>query len=313
MTDIGKISRVSIREEFPDEARNFTPWLKENLQYVADKLHLSFIGEVETEVSVGRYFCDVLAHTADGQRVVIENQFGHADHDHLGKILTYAAGLEADILIWIAEDFLPEHITALNWLNNNTSEETPSFFAIKIGLIKIDDSKPALDVNTIVHPDQWARQVKTSRISRERTGKSKKYHEFWKHFVVHFDSVKIGFKNRIPPHDSWINIPSMKPGFSFTFVFNRGKFPTVMVWLGNGTKDENKMNFEKLKTHQSELESIFPNLEWYDNPENKSKTISVIRDKEYDFSDDNRLDVMEWLSETMQKFEKSFNPLIQNL
>ena len=86
-----------------------------------------------------------------------------------------------------------------------------------------------------------------------------------------------------------------------------------MVWLGNGTKDENKMNFEKLKTHQSELESIFPNLEWYDNPENKSKTISVIRDKEYDFSDDNRLDVMEWLSETMQKFEKSFNPLIQNL
>ena len=175
MVNISKISRISIREEFPDEARNFTPWLKENLHYIGEKLHLSFTDEVETEISVGRFSCDVMAHTTDGHRVVIENQFGKADHDHLGKILTYAAGLEADILIWIAEDFLPEHITALNWLNSNTSEENPSFFAIKIGLIKIDDSNPALEVNTIVHPDQWARQVKTSRISRERIGKSKKY------------------------------------------------------------------------------------------------------------------------------------------
>ncbi len=158
-----------MREEFPNEAHNFTPWLKENLPSIGEKLHLSFTDEVETEVEVDQFRCDVLAHTLDNKRVVIENQFGHADHDHFGKILTYAAGLEADILIWIAEDFHPAHITALDWLNRNTDEETLSFFAIKVGLIKIEDSKPALDINIIAQPDQWSRRVKTSRISSERS------------------------------------------------------------------------------------------------------------------------------------------------
>jgi len=76
--------------------------------------------------------------------------------------LTCAVGLEADILIWIAEDFLPEHINTLNWLNSIASEEDkPSFFALKVNLIKIDDSRAALEVNPVVHPDQWARQIKT--------------------------------------------------------------------------------------------------------------------------------------------------------
>ncbi|MBC8501594.1 MAG: DUF4268 domain-containing protein, partial [Nitrosopumilus sp.] len=149
MANISKITRISIRDEFPNEAHNFTPWLKENLHYIGEKLHLSFTGEVETEVEVGKYRCDVLAHTTDGRRVVIENQFGHADHDHFGKILTYAAGLEADVVIWIAEDFWDPHITAINWLNSKTSEETLSFFAIKVGLIKIEDSKPALEVTIV--------------------------------------------------------------------------------------------------------------------------------------------------------------------
>ena len=302
-----------MREEFPNEAHNFTPWLKENLDHIGEELGLSFTGEVETEVDVGRYSCDVLAHTTDGRRVVIENQFGHADHDHFGKILTYAAGLEADVLVWIAEDFYQPHITALDWLNRNTSEDTLSFFAIKVGLIKIEDSKSALEVNIVVQPDQWARQVKTSRLSRERTEKSKKYNEFWKHFIIYFDKVKTGFKNRSPPHDSWINTTSVKPGISFTFTFNRGKFPTIALIIEHGTKDENQTIFEKLETHKSKLESDFSNLEWYNNPENKSKSISIIRDKEYDFSNDNREDVMEWLSKTMQKFEKSFNPLLQSL
>ncbi len=314
MTNIGEINRISIRDEFPDEARNFTPWLKENLHYIDEKLDLNFQDEVDSEVSVGRYFCDILAHDHDGRRIVIENQFGHADHDHLGKILTYAAGLEANILIWIAEDFLPEHIAALNWLNSIASDDnSPSFFALKINLIKIDDSRSALEVNPIVRPDQWARQVKTSRISREKTGKAKKYHEFWTHFIQYFDSIKTGFKTRTPPYDSWINFPSVKPGIQFTFRFWKGKFPTIQLEIFGGTQDENKIIFDKLQTHQSELDSKFPELKWYDNPENKYKSIHYYRDKEYDFSEEDRNDVMEWLSENMQEFERTLNITLQNL
>ncbi|MEC4848982.1 MAG: DUF4268 domain-containing protein [Nitrosarchaeum sp.] len=313
MANIGKITRISVRDEFPDEARNFTPWLKENLHHIGEKLDLNFL-DAQTEVSVGRYSCDILAHDSDERRIVIENQFGNADHDHLGKILTYAAGLEADILIWIAEDFLPEHIAALNWLNSIASEEdSPSFFALKINLIKIDDSNPALEVNPIVRPDQWTRQEKVARISREKSDKAKKYNEFWTHFIPYFDSVKPGFKNRTPPYDSWINFPSAKPGLQFTFYFWKGKYPTISLGIVGGTKDENKKTFEKLQTHQSELNSKFPELDWYDNPGNKSKSIEYYIDKEYDFSEENRKDVMEWFSKNMQAFESTFNPIIQNL
>jgi len=314
MPDIGKISRITIKDEFPDEARNFTPWLKENLHYIGEKLNIDFQDDADTEVSVGRYSCDILAHDSDGRRIVIENQFGHADHDHLGKILTYAAGLEADILIWIAEDFLPEHMTALNWLNNIASEEdSPSFFALKINLIKIDDSRSALEVNPVVHPDQWARQEKAARISRERSGKAKKYNEFWKHFISYFDSIKSGFKNRTAPYDSWINFPSVKPGFQFTFYFYHGKFPTISLQIVGGTKDENAIMLEKLKTHQTKIELKFAGLEWYDIPGNKHKSINYYRDKEYDFSEENRNDVIKWLSENMREFENILNPIIKNL
>ena len=132
MANISKISKIPIREEFPHEAHDFTPWLKENLHYIAEELHLEFRDDVLTEVEVGPYFCDVLAETEDGKKVVIENQFDRADHDHLGKMLTYAAGLDADMLILIAEKFREEEIATLNWLNKITSDETPVFFALEI-------------------------------------------------------------------------------------------------------------------------------------------------------------------------------------
>ncbi len=240
------------------------PWIKENLHYIGEKLHLSFTDEVETEVEVGKYRCDVLAHTTDGRRVVIENQFGHADHDHFGKVVTYAAGLEADVVIWIAEDFWEPHITAINWLNSKTSEETLSFFAIKVGLIKIEDSKPALEVNIVKQPDEWGRQVKTSILSRERSERSLNYHGFWQHFVNYFEKLK----NKNPKYGHYMNIPSAIPNYQFTFMFEHGKFPAIQLYLQGDTNDK---IFEKLKSHQVELESLFPNLEWALLVDRKSK------------------------------------------
>lgn len=306
MANISKITKISIREEFPNEAHHFTPWLKENLHYIGEKLHLTFTDEVETEVEVGKYRCDVLAHTTDGRRVVIENQFGHADHDHFGKVVTYAAGLEADVVIWIAEDFWEPHITAINWLNSKTSEDTLSFFAIKVGLIKIEDSKSALEVTIVKQPDEWGRQVKTERITRERSERSIKYHEFWQHFVTYFEKLK----NKNPSYGNFVNIPSGIPKFSFTFMFTHAKFPAIQLWLGDDTNDK---IFEKLKSHQVELESILPNLEWGFIGGKTVKVIRITREKEYDWSDKDREEVMEWFSKTMQKFENAFNPLLQNI
>ena len=316
MPDIGKISRVSIRDEFPDEARNFTPWLKENLQYLGEKLNIQF-RDAETEVAVGRYSCDILAHDANQRRIVIENQFGIGDHDHFGKILTYSAGLEADIVVWVAEDFLPEHLTALNWLNEiATEEDKPSFFAVKLSLIKIGDSKPALDIIPVVHPDEWARQVKSGRSSHDRSEKTKKYFQFWSELIQHYDSVKSGFKNRTPSYDSWYTYGAGKTGLKFVFYFYQGKYPTVSFDIDVGDEVENKKIFDMIKSYQSDLDSKLPGLEWYDVPGTRHKSINLYSEKEYDLfsqDEDEKTNVIKWMCENMQTLDNIITPLIQNI
>jgi len=316
MPDIGKISRVSIRDEFPDEARNFTPWLKENLQYLGEKLNIQF-RDAETEVAVGRYSCDILAHDANQRRIVIENQFGIGDHDHFGKILTYSAGLEADIVVWVAEDFLPEHLTALNWLNAiATEEDKPSFFAVKLSLIKIGDSKPALDIIPVVHPDEWARQVKSERSSHERSEKTKKYFQFWSELIQHYDSVKSGFKNRTPSYDSWYTYGAGKSGLKYVFYFYQGKYPTVSFDIDVGDEVENKKIFDMIKSYQSDLDSKLPGLEWYDVPGTRHKSINLYSEKEYDLfsqDEDEKTNVIKWMCENMQTLDNIITPLIQNI
>lgn len=316
MTNIGKISHITIRQEFPDEARNFTPWLKDNLHNLGEKLNIDF-RDAESEVSVGRYHCDILAHDSQDRRIVIENQFGSADHDHLGKILTYSAGLEADIVIWIAEEFLPEHITALNWLNEISNEEDkPSFFAIKVGLIKIDNSRAALEVNPIVHPDEWARKVKTERSAEKRTEKRKKYYEFWSHLIQDFNSIKPGFRNRTPSHDSWYPYGAGKSGLKYIFYFYQGRFPTVSFDIDVGNEIENKKIIDKIKEHSEAKDRILPELEWYDVEGIRHKSINLYSEKEYDlFSEDEneRNSVIRWMCENMQILDDIITPIIQNL
>lgn len=85
------------------------------------------------EVLQGNMRFDLLADSADGRRVLIELQFGKSDNRHLGQVLAYAANSDADLVIWMAEDFVPEHLTAVNYLN--TKGET-SVLAVKVGLFE---------------------------------------------------------------------------------------------------------------------------------------------------------------------------------
>ena len=142
---IAKLQRVPLREIWGDEARNFTPWL-------ATDEALGLLGEtigrelerIGTEVAVGPFSADILAKVVghDDHKVVIENQLGKRDHDHLGKMITYAAGLGAKTLIWVSDRFCEEHRAALDWLNQNTAENV-DFYGLEIRAFRIDDSRPA--------------------------------------------------------------------------------------------------------------------------------------------------------------------------
>jgi hypothetical protein len=173
-SQVAKLTRVQLREIWGDEARNFTPWL-------ATDEALNLLGEVigreleliDTEVAVGPYSADILAKAAgqEDHKVVIENQLGKTDHDHLGKMITYAAGLGAKTLIWISDRFCDEHRAALDWLNQNTGEKL-DFYGLEIRAFSIDGSRPAPQFSAISIPNSATKAAREELSSSERRSKS---------------------------------------------------------------------------------------------------------------------------------------------
>lgn len=117
MTEIGQLVDVRPRSAWQHEAHDFTPWLAENLDQLGAAIGLVIEPE-GTEIAVGAFSADLLARDVSGRRVLVENQLETTDHGHLGQIMTYLSGLEAEIVVWIATEFRDQHVSALDWLMN---------------------------------------------------------------------------------------------------------------------------------------------------------------------------------------------------
>lgn len=151
----GKIHKLSPRDIWPKEAKDFTPWLAENIGALGEALGME-LELKDTEAAVGDFSLDLLAKDlGSGHTVIIENQLTQTDHDHLAKLLTYAAGFGASTVVWVAEVIRDEHRQALEWLNQRTDEDT-QFFGVVIEVFKIDDSKPAYSFKPVVSPSEMA-------------------------------------------------------------------------------------------------------------------------------------------------------------
>ena len=169
--NFAKIERVDLREAWPNEARDFTPWLAENIAELGEALGMDLELQ-QTEASVGGYSLDVLATDEDQNRpVIIENQLEPTNHDHLGKLLTYAAGYDANVIVWLAREFRDEHRQALDWLNQRTSEDT-HFFGVEVELWQIGDSLPAPHFKVVATPNGWRKRQVRSTSSSDRDEKN---------------------------------------------------------------------------------------------------------------------------------------------
>ncbi|MHC8509331.1 MAG: hypothetical protein ACYYKD_08020 [Rhodospirillales bacterium] len=194
--ELGELKDVNVREAWPHEAHNFTPWLAENLDAVSDVIGVPL--ELEgREVRVDQFSADIVARCPlDDSIVLIENQLEITDHTHLGQVLTYLAGLNAQTVIWIAKNFTPAHLSAVKWLNDHTVEPF-AFFAVRVRVVQIDNSPIAPVFEVLEQPNEWDRRLSAlTRGSGELGELSITRRDFWAHLKAMqpgFENVKDGY------------------------------------------------------------------------------------------------------------------------
>lgn len=159
--NLGRLRHVADpREVWTSESGDFTPWLAENLDVLADELGMT-LTVVGTEVLVGQFRLDIQAEDDDGRVVIIENQLERTDHSHLGQCLVYAAGLEASTVIWVSRQFRDDFRRTLDWLNERTDQGI-QFFGVEVGVVQIGEQGPRAPVFEVVsRPNDWAKGVKS--------------------------------------------------------------------------------------------------------------------------------------------------------
>ena len=182
MAEIGRLIEVDVRELWKHEQYDFSNWLakESNIEYLNEILGLTLI-EVDKEINVGPYRCDIVAtDETSGLKVIIENQLESTNHDHLGKIITYASGLDAKVIVWIVKEAKEEHRAAIEWLNNYTSSEI-DFFLIEIHAYKIGDSNPAPKFEVVEKPNDFVKRSKNKDDGELNTSQTERL-IFWQLF-----------------------------------------------------------------------------------------------------------------------------------
>ncbi len=306
---LGKITEVPLRTIWKNEAQDFTPWLAENISELGATLGLELEYE-DKEVAVGPFSADILAKdTGTGQFVVIENQLEKTNHDHLGKCVTYAAILDASAVIWVASKFTEEHKKALDWLNDHTTDSI-SFYGVKIELIKIDSSKPAIQFNIQSSPNEVVRQATKRKEQGELSETRKIQLEFWTKLKEALLAKGKISSVQTPRPQYWFDIALGKSGINLSNTFNTYEgIVSVRVYISHKQVNEWLPYFKSNK--QKIEDEIGETLEWDPNPGNKDKVI-VLSKKIDQENKENWGDTINWLVQKSLVFRKIFSSLIKS-
>lgn len=300
---LGKIEQVELREIWKHEATNFTKWLAqaENLDLLSDEIDIE-LSLIDTEYNVGRFNVDIYAEEPNTNRkIIIENQLERTDHDHLGKLITYASGLDAEIIVWIVKEILEEHQQAIDWLNENTDEKI-NFFVIKMEVWKIGDSKPAPKFHVVSKPNNWTKSVKQS-IQKSALSETKLLQlKFWDNFKAF--SEKKGLKLRLrktnPQHWYDMSFGRTDCHIGFTINSQRKEFGCE-IYIPNS-----KETYHEFLKQQSEISKDLENLIWMELPDKKASRIK--KTSNGDFTKEIKWnEYFKWLSETALQFQETFN------
>jgi hypothetical protein len=307
MTQLGKLSKVDVRKVWEHEARDFSAWLArpENLEMLGDQIGIE-IEPLGTEVEMGSFRIDILGREPNtDERIIIENQLEQTNHDHLGKVITYAAGLDARYLIWIVKDVRDEHLKAIEWLNENLDDSIRCFL-IKIEVWQIGDSKPAPRFDVISMKNDWVATVKKTAAATEVSSLKLKQQEFWERLATFIRTA-----------DSTINIQTPRPQHWFNFTMGNAICHLVLkmnvqknVFAVQVYINSDKDLWEHFKDNSSEINEIVgQEVNWWESSKASGGTIKLQVSDVFDESSE--AEYFEWLYLTLITLKKAVIPHVQ--
>jgi len=305
---LGKLHHIDLRKQWSDESKDFTPWLssKKGLSLLGETLGLELELE-DTEVYVGNYRADIVAKdTVSNEYIVIENQLSSTDHDHVGKLLTYAASFEATTIVWIAQKIREEHRQAIDWFNEITVKEV-DFFGIEVELLQIGDSPYAPNLKIVSKPNEWSRSIRSHK-QRLTKGDTLKL-EYWTEFSDYISTQEVDIRKRKPRAQHWYDIVIGKSGVHFALTLRISqKDIGCEVYMSN---ENAKDLFNYLLEDRKAIEAITGNnLEWQELPERKASRI-ILRSSLDPTNQENWKKCFQWYIETVSNFKKAFIPRIK--
>ena len=311
---LGKLESVSLREIWETEDRDFTPWLaqEENLGILGDAIGIELELEAQ-EKDVGSFRADILCkEISDGSGVLIENQIEKTDHRHLGQLLTYASGLKAKTIIWIAEKFTEEHRAALDWLNASTDDNF-RFFGLEVELWKIDNSLAAPKFNIISKPNNWSKAISSQMKNQPETKMAIMKQHYWTALSAFLEQKNSRIKILTPHQYSYHQFSIGNSNFILTAAMKTQR-KEISISLEIRGKDAQSF-FHLLRNQQDEIESeIGEKLSWREVASGGRGSVISINQNNIDPTDEPDWPSQHlWFKEKLELFDEVFRNRIKEL
>ncbi len=310
MITLSNLSKKNLREVWPHEATDFTPWLAENLALLGDELNINLEGVV-TELSAGKYSADIVADvTGNGGKAIIENQLESTDHKHLGQIITYASAFDAKFILWVVADYNEEHKQAIDWLNRHIDDEI-KFFLIQMEIYQIDDSKPAPKFTVICEPNEWARVAKSSADGNKVSDTKLMQHEYWEQLIKDARNrpLSLSFNKKARPQH-WYSLAfgTSRAGIGLN-INTQKNILGCEIYITNDQE-----LYERFEANKEQIQDSIGHeyeLDWMPLENRTASRIAVRREASNIRENENWPQYNDWFIEMAEKFAQAFRPFIK--
>jgi len=309
--ELHSVEYLSLGDIWDHEEHDFTPWVVEHIDQLGRTIGIE-LDEIKREDAVGGYSADITGTemNTDG-KVVIENQFGTTNHDHLGKLLTYGAGIDAEFVVWLAEEFRDEHRSVLEWLNTS-SPSGAKFFAVKPQVMRLNGAdNVGFDFRIIIEPNDWERELQEPLTTREKA-----YKNFFAELTTAYAEANPNWNQLKPQPQSWLSFGAGISGVRIGWSFHQGPELSTELYIDTGDKERNEEIYSQLKESQETIESELGDVVWQQLPEKRACRIKIakpIADHIEGLSAMQKQSLIEWSVEQMDAMRAEFEPRLQSV